>query len=550
MNSGYTQDVKNALTSPVREIGASVTFYREKEDGTGVETIGTYTHNDRLISFNIERMGETGKFFGFGVCQRINIHLIDKNRELEMAAGDGIRVLYSLPAAQQTVDVHPVFTISQVRRDELTNELSITGYDYLYKASSVTASTILSDNINTCANMANAIWQKLWVTNSDVTTVTTPLWIGDDIQTFKSEIIEPNLDGTETLREVLDDIAEATMTVYYVNADNCLVFKQIDRDGQPVLTIGKADYFSLDSGKNKRLQTIASVTTLGDNISASTTQIGSTQYLRDNCIFELRSDVGDWLDDALVFMGNLTINMFTCDWRGNMFLEPADKIGLVTKDNETTTTFVFDDVIDYNGVFHQKTQWDYTDVEELETAPSSLGEALQETYARVDKVNNEIELVVSDITNMGGSLDQMEGDINTMYNSISSIQLNTEGIVATVNQSLEDMTNRVNAAMTSDEISILIQQELESGVDKVTTSTGFTFDENGLTIDKTGSEMSTQITEDGMSIFKSGNEVLTVDNIGVKARNLHAATFLIIGTNSRFEDYENGTRTGCFWIGN
>ena len=52
-----------------------------------------------------------------------------------------------------------------------------------------------------------------------------------------------------------------------------------------------------------------------------------------------------------------------------------------------------------------------------------------------------------------------------------------------------------------------------------------------------------------MRVSKGGQVVLTGDNNGVEALNLHATTYLIIGNNSRFEDYDNGSRTGCFWIG-
>ena len=83
---------------------------------------------------------------------------------------------------------------------------------------------------------------------------------------------------------------------------------------------------------------------------------------------------------------------------------------------------------------------------------------------------------------------------------------------------------------------------------KVETETGFKFDANGLEVSKTGSEMSTRITEDGMKVYRDNTEVLTADHKGVNATNLHATTYLIIGNNSRFEDYE-GTRTACFWIG-
>ena len=80
------------------------------------------------------------------------------------------------------------------------------------------------------------------------------------------------------------------------------------------------------------------------------------------------------------------------------------------------------------------------------------------------------------------------------------------------------------------------------------TSTGYTFDDDGLTVEKSGSEMKTQITENGMTVFQNDAAVLTANNNGVDAKNLHATTYLIVGKNSRFEDFGE-SRTGCFWIG-
>lgn len=101
---------------------------------------------------------------------------------------------------------------------------------------------------------------------------------------------------------------------------------------------------------------------------------------------------------------------------------------------------------------------------------------------------------------------------------------------------------------TKDSIDITINERLNN-VDSVTTSTGYKFGKDGLIVSRTDSEMQTVINEDGMKVYREDNEVLTADNTGVKAENLHATTYLIIGTNSRFEDYD-GNRTGCFWIGN
>ena len=116
---------------------------------------------------------------------------------------------------------------------------------------------------------------------------------------------------------------------------------------------------------------------------------------------------------------------------------------------------------------------------------------------------------------------------------------------------MNELTARVEATMAAEAVSLLVKSELDNGTSKVETATGFTFDENGLNISKTGSEMTTQIDEDGMTIQRDGEDVLIADHEGVNAYNLHAKTYLIVGESSRFEDYnkDGETRTGCFWIG-
>ena len=102
--------------------------------------------------------------------------------------------------------------------------------------------------------------------------------------------------------------------------------------------------------------------------------------------------------------------------------------------------------------------------------------------------------------------------------------------------------------MTAEELKLEIKKEIDNGVSKVETTTGFTFNEEGLTVNKSGSEIKTLITEDGMTVYKNNEAVLRANNTGVDAMNLRATTYLIIGNNSRFEDYDTN-RTGCFFIG-
>ena len=159
----------------------------------------------------------------------------------------------------------------------------------------------------------------------------------------------------------------------------------------------------------------------------------------------------------------------------------------------------------------------------------------------------------------------IESETKTLNETVTSLQLGTDSINASV-KSLEETVTRtsdglandisiiqeqVNLAMTSEDVKIEIQNQLINGTNKVSTTTGYTFDEDGLNISKSDSEMKTQITEDGMKIYKNDDIMLTANNQGVDAKNLHATTYLIIGGNSRMEDFvENGSkRTAVFWIG-
>lgn len=166
---------------------------------------------------------------------------------------------------------------------------------------------------------------------------------------------------------------------------------------------------------------------------------------------------------------------------------------------------------------------------------------------------------------IAGDISVLSAETRTLASSVSSLQLGANSINAsvqalseTVNSindglttDISEIKNKVNLAMTSDDVKVEIQKELSNGVNKVTTSTGFTFDDNGLNISKSNSEMKTQISDDGMKIYKNTDVMLTANNQGVDAKNLHATTYLIIGGNSRMEDFVHGTekRTAVFWIG-
>lgn len=532
------ENIKGMINSPVRKITAKVELYE------GSTLVDTFSYNDKLMNFTVERVCEEGKFFGFGICQHAQVQVLDVNREI-----DYINTKYSMKISYGVNGVytqaHPTFYITQSRRDEKTNELVIYGYDLIYPASAHNVSEISIETPYTLEAFAAKVAEKLKSTaifrrlGEAETNRTTTYPTG------------ANFDGSESLREALDDIAEATQTIYYVDNEDNIVFKRLDKDAAPDLTISKADYIELDTKDGKRLATIISATELGDNYSASTPTTGSTQYVRDNAFWDIREDVATLVDNALAAVGGLSIRQFGCEWRGNFLLEPGDKIEIIAKDDSSIITYLLDDVIEYNGSLSETSQWSFNeDDAESASNPTSLGDVLKSTYAKVDKVNKQIDIIASETDALNQSVGSLMVNTESINATVRSMKTTTQDSLNNINENISTLTQQVNASMSAEDIKFEIQKEInETGANKVITTTGFTFNEEGLTISKSGSEMTTLITEDGMRVYRDNNEVLTADNVGVKATNLHATTFLIIGGTSRFEDYDGGARTGCFWVG-
>ena len=493
------------MNASVRRLEAKVELYN------GSTLVKTFKSTDKIKSFTIERVGDESKFFGFGICQRLNIQLIDMARELDITTANHFKVFIGLVGDNYTNTsgkfIFPPFYVKEVNRDENTNELSITAYDALYEATThkVEEITLTSYTIEEFARAAGALLGCSKIIKVPTSFTNTA---------FNTSYPKgANFEGTETIREALDDVAEATQTIYYLNASGDLLFRRLGELGTgTAYSIDKSKYFDLKSKTARRLSTICHATELGDNVSASITETGTTQYVRDNAFWDLREDIGTLVDNAIAAVGGFTLAQFEMEWRGDFTLPIGQKIALTTKDDEIIYSYILNDTISFDGGLTEKTSWNYVDNEE-ETAdnPTSLGELLKQTYAKVDKANKNIELATSKI-----------------------------------DEATKEMENLAKLTMTPEQVKILIQEN--QNTTGITTSTGFTFNSEGMTIAKEDSEMSTTVTEDGMVIKRNDEEVLTVNNLGVDAKNLRATTYLWIGTFSRFEDY-NDSRTGCFWAG-
>lgn len=173
------------------------------------------------------------------------------------------------------------------------------------------------------------------------------------------------------------------------------------------------------------------------------------------------------------------------------------------------------------------------------------------TWDTVTDVNRER------YTAMAGKVLRLQTDVEGLRaenadsaGNLASLALDVSGITANVtaqNSRLDTVTESLTALrQNADSLSLQVQTIQDNGVSRVTTSTGYTFSEEGLRIKKAGQEMDNLLDHSGMLVRRNGRTILQANHQGVQANDVQVGNFLVMGNHARFEDY--GLGTACFYI--
>ena len=510
----------------------------------------TLLPTDKLQSIQIEKTPVQGKCFGIAISQKAIVKVLDRDDEIPFEKDDlmgvSLGVVNKATGSGGTLYAGmPPFYIHDVVKDEVSGVKTITAYDVLNEAKSLYQEQLEIEFPITIKDYAAVIAQAL-----NLNGVVWECKTAEPINIEYTKEQQPNVEGTETLWELLAAIAEATGTICFINWQNSLVFKQLRK--MPCNPILKADYFELKLGEKKMLTKITHATELGENISVGNDNGGLAQVIRNNPFLENRADIADVLTQLLVCLPNIQLYDYNIKWRGNPQLEIGDCLAVFDKHGMPQNIYFIDETITYNGGLLAISKCEFNVEEKPDATPSTIGEIIKETYAKVDKVNKEIKLVASETAANKQSIAAIELNTDSISQSVSGIETKQTEHEEFVSGELATIKEKVSQTITKEEIRFEVEKVIEeNGITSVVTNTGFTFDSEGLTVSKSNNEMKTQITEDGMTVYKDGEAMLVASHTGVIAKDLHAETYLIIGKYSRFEDYEKNSeaRTGCFWIG-
>lgn len=368
--------------------------------------------------------------------------------------------------------------------------------------------------------------------------------------------------GTALLERVLlGDTVTVVFRAMNVNASA----RAIETDFDPVLerynsiTLGRVKS-GLADAIIKQDQKIAAVPTKTEIAKELSGTLAAAMGLHGGCV-RLVDTNGDKVPDELYIADNADPDKAVKVWRWNYQGWAASKSGYngpYTMGATLEDGLLADFVTAANlvaGKIKSKNENFFVDLDagvvRIKSESTTVDGKAMVTSEDVDGLREYTEGVESELSSqIVANQTESAGlrmDAGMLSAEISRVKQVLEESVSDLNGNIQEVQSQVSAVMTPDAVRLEIEKSLD-GVTRVKTSTGFEFNEKGLDVSKTGSEMSTRITEDGMAIKQVDETVLTASHTGVDAKNLHATTYMIIGKNSRMEDYGDGT--GCFYIGN
>lgn len=226
--------------------------------------------------------------------------------------------------------------------------------------------------------------------------------------------------------------------------------------------------------------------------------------------------------------------------RANLDLSAGDIVKITDRNGKTVTTYIMTktnkgqrDTLESTGSYRR----DSSDIVNNETFKSLSGKVF-EVRKSIDGLNLRVEAANEETERQ-----------------IAEVNIKADGISAEVSKQEHDI-GQVRETVTSvsekaDGISIQVQSIINDGASKVTTGMGYTFDDEGLKIQRPGEQMQNKLDDTGMEVSRSGEVMLRADKDGVLATDVTVRNYLIVGDHARFEDYSNGTdtkRTACFYI--
>lgn len=259
----------------------------------------------------------------------------------------------------------------------------------------------------------------------------------------------------------------------------------------------------------------------------------------------------------------LTVNTF----EGKVIIDPAIDLGDKIVINGKNVIYQGEMSLEGKFIAQISSKIQIKQKEETTVKKESQKVVNRRVQSRIDQAEGTIKQLVEETTENSKKITKHEQDIDKITNTVSTNTTNINNNYQEIINKLGDkaqkddvisLENKVETIQNDTEYAIKVSEDIQTnGVTKVKTETGYTFDNDGLKIEKTNAKTKSKLNEAGLEINDatgSSEESLLFagydEKIGetiVKSKNMTVEKYLTVGTYSRIEDYEEGT--GVFWIG-
>ena len=421
----------SAMASPSRMIRGKVVVV---DGGLTSE----YGYANKLQSIEQEVSAVKGKMFGAVVSYKSTIKLIDVKNVVQVNVG--AKASPQIGLVDELLPLTPVY-ISSNTFDEVKGIRTLIGEDaigftdkYIWNdIKGVLGATFTIQDV--FAAIANKIGIEFMITGElpNINAVYTKA-------TF-------NVNGDETLRQILTAAAEATGAMVFINGSGKMEIKMLSNT--IALAIDKNTQFNLSTEPSSSLSGIISINELNDMISVGNNS-SYVSVISVNPFIDPTDDSSQGkLQNLFVkYQGN-TFYPYKLKWRGNPALEIGDKIRLTLRDGSVIDTWYLGEKIKYTGGMSAESSWEADESEKPEVGSQTISDTTRRTMAKVDKANQKITLLTEASGEQGQKISQLEVSLDGIRTEVSEVSSTANGAMTkatTVEQTVDGLKVQVTEA--------------------------------------------------------------------------------------------------------
>ena len=421
----------SAMASPSRMIRGKVVVV---DGGLTSE----YGYANKLQSIEQEVSAVKGKMFGAVVSYKSTIKLIDVKNVVQVNVG--AKASPHIGLVDELLPMTPVY-ISSNTFDEVKGIRTLIGEDAIGFTDKYIWNDIKGDlgATFTIQDVFAAIASKIG----------TEFMITGELPNINAVYTKAtfNVNGDETLRQILTAAAEATGAMVFINGNGKMEIKMLSNT--IALAIDKNTQFNLSTEPSSSLSGIISINELNDMISVGNNS-SYVSVISVNPFIDPTDDSSQGkLQNLFVKCQGNTFYPYKLKWRGNPALEIGDKIRLTLRDGSTIDTWYLGEKIKYTGGMSAESSWEADESEKPEVGSQTISDTTRRTMAKVDKANQKITLLTEASGEQGQKISQLEVSLDGIRTEVSEVSNTANGAMTkatTVEQTVDGLKVQVTEA--------------------------------------------------------------------------------------------------------